>query len=77
MILIRVNVCVHASDFLSEDYWREIKITLRALVRAGKERAMRGIRMYTSLYIYPEKITDKFFFEICYSISSTYYYLRR
>lgn len=45
MILIRVNVRVHASDFLSEDYWREIKIALRALVRVGKERAMRGIRM--------------------------------
>lgn len=42
----RVNVCVHASDFLSEDYWREIKIALRALVRAGQERAMRGIRMW-------------------------------
>jgi len=45
ILITRVNVCVHASDFLSEDYWREIKIALRTLVRAEKERMMRGIRM--------------------------------
>lgn len=37
----RVNVCVHATDFLSEDYWREIKI---AFARSCEE-GTRGIRM--------------------------------
>lgn len=72
----RVNVCVYASDFLSEDYWREIKIALRALVRAGKERTMRGIRMwYISISCPQERLRMNFLF-ICYPIS-LYYYLSK